>query len=361
MKINLLLRYQSFILIAKFGERLNFRTKIFKEQGLESSTVRSKRIVDYLRLSVTDRCNLRCIYCVPPEGVPKLSHDDILSYEELLRLVTVARSIGISKVRITGGEPLVRKGIISFIRRLVEVVKPGEVTMTTNGVLLAECAEELFQAGIRRINISLDTMRADRFKKITRSNSFNNVLQGIERAMEVGFRPVKLNMVVMKEINDDEVEDMARLTFREPIHVRFIEFMPFGGEEWERRFLPAGEIIKRLRELGELEPAVSLNSNGPARYMRFRGATGKIGIISPMSHHFCDSCNRLRLTPEGKLRSCLFSTDETDMRELLRGSASDSKIAQTLLDVLKKKPTRRTLDTELLRKCISRPMLKIGG
>lgn len=320
-----------------------------------------KRVVDYLRIAVTDRCNLRCIYCMPSEGIPKLSHEELLSYEELLRLAAAARSIGISKVRVTGGEPLVRKGIVYFVRRLVEAVNPGEVTMTTNGVLLAEYARDLFSAGIKRINISLDTLKADRFREITRSDLFYAVIRGIEKAMEVGFRPIKLNMVVMKGINDDEVEDLARLTLKEPIHVRFIEFMPFGGEEWEKRFLPAEEIIERLREVGKIEPAVSLNSNGPARYMRFQGAMGKIGIISPMSHHFCDSCNRLRLTPEGKLRTCLFSTEETDIRQLLRRSASDAEITHVLTDVLRKKPAHRVLDTELLRKCISRPMSKIGG
>jgi cyclic pyranopterin phosphate synthase len=319
------------------------------------------RTVDYLRLAVTDRCNLRCIYCMPPEGIPKLAHEDILSYEELLRIVRIVRSLGISKIRITGGEPLVRKGIISFVHRLVDVVTPGEVTMTTNGVLLADYAADLFNAGIRRINISLDTLRADRFSMITRTDAFGDVMKGIEKAMQVGFRPVKLNTVVMKGINDDEVEDLARLTLKEPVHVRFIEFMPFGDREWEDKFISADEIISRLAEVGELEPTISLNNNGPAKYMRFRGAVGKIGIISPMSHHSCDSCNRLRLTPEGKLRTCLFATEEIDVSRFLRSSASDGEIARILVDALKKKPKHRALDTEVLRKCITRPMSAIGG
>jgi cyclic pyranopterin phosphate synthase len=298
---------------------------------------------------------------MPPEGIPRLAHEDILTYEELLRLARIARSLGISKIRITGGEPLVRKGIVSFVHRLVDVVSPGEVTMTTNGVLLADYAEELFRAGMRRINISLDTLKAERFREITRVDAFSNVIKGIEKAMQVGFRPVKLNTVVMKGINDDEVGDLARLTVKEPIHVRFIEFMPFGGEKWDEKFISADEIISQLEEVGELEPTVSRNSNGPARYMRFRGAVGKIGIISPMSHHVCASCNRLRLTPEGKLRTCLFATEETDLRQFLRSLASDGEIAELLLDALKKKPKHRSLDTELLRKCIIRPMSAIGG
>ncbi|MCX7822002.1 MAG: GTP 3',8-cyclase MoaA [Syntrophobacterales bacterium] len=320
-----------------------------------------ERTVDYLRIAVTDRCNLRCIYCMPPEGVPRLPHKDILSYEELLRFASIARSFGISKIRITGGEPLLRKGIISFINRLIKEVTPEEVTITTNGVLLADCAEELFKAGVRRVNISLDTLRADRFKEITRSDSLKEVFRGIDKAMAIGFHPVKLNVVVMKGINDDEVEDLARLTLKESIHVRFIEFMPFGGEEWEKRFIPSREIIDRLKEVGELESTVSLNNNGPAKYMRFKKGIGKIGIISPMSQHFCNSCNRLRLTPEGKLRTCLFSPEETDIRQLLRCSASDGEIAKVLIEVLKRKPSQRILGTELIKKCISRPMSKIGG
>jgi len=319
------------------------------------------KVVDYLRLAVTDRCNLRCIYCMPPEGIPRLSHEDILSYEELLRLVAIARSLGISKIRITGGEPLVRKGIISFVRRLIDVAAPGEVTMTTNGVLLADMANDLFQAGIKRINISLDTLKPDRFREITRRDAFYDVIRGIEKAMEVGFHPVKLNVVVMKGINDDEVEDLARLTLKEPLHVRFIEFMPFGGEEWEKRFLPAGEIIERLKSVGELEPTISVRSNGPAQYMRFRQGIGKIGIISPMTHHFCNSCNRLRLTPEGSLRTCLFSKEEIKLGKFLRGGASDGEIAKVILDALKSKSPHQSFNAELLKKCITRPMSTIGG
>ncbi|MEJ5301588.1 MAG: GTP 3',8-cyclase MoaA [Thermodesulforhabdaceae bacterium] len=330
-------------------------------QRTSAKTDSRGRVVDYLRLAVTDRCNLCCIYCMPPEGIPKLIHKDILSYEELLRLATIARSLGISKIRITGGEPLVRKGIVDFVRRLVDITNPGEVTMTTNGVLLADLAKDLFQAGIKRINISLDTLKPERFREITRRDAFYDVIRGIEKAMEVGFQPVKLNVVVMKGINDDEVEDLARLTIKEPFHVRFIEFMPFGGDEWEKRFLPADEIIDRIKSLGEIEPTVSLRSNGPARYMRIKGGAGKIGIISPMTHHFCNSCNRLRITPKGNLRTCLFSKEETDLRGLLRDGVSDGEIAKVILDALRNKPANRAFDVELLRKCITRPMSKIGG
>lgn len=319
------------------------------------------RTIDYLRISVTDRCNLRCIYCMPKEGVPKLSHEDVLSYEEIVRVVNVARSIGISKVRVTGGEPLVRKGIVEFCRSLVEVVGPGNVSMTTNGVLLETFAWELWNAGIRRINISLDTLKPERFAEITGRDYFNRVWNGIMTAYRIGFHPVKLNVVVIKGMNDDEIEDLAALTFSYPFHVRFIEFMPFGSGNWPSRFVSSDEIIERLKRLGDLLPAVSRNSNGPARYYAFPGALGKIGIISPISHHFCDNCNRLRLTADGRLRTCLFSAKETDLRPLLRSSDDDKELAKAIVRALKEKPEKHGLDEEVFHKCIGRPMVKIGG
>ncbi|SFM67292.1 GTP 3',8-cyclase MoaA [Thermodesulforhabdus norvegica] len=319
------------------------------------------RTVDYLRISITDRCNLRCIYCMPEEGVPRLSHEDVLSYEEIIRILNVAGSIGISKVRVTGGEPLVRKGVVEFCRSLVEIVGRGCVSITTNGVLLEEFAWDLWNAGIRRINVSLDTLKRERFAEITRRDYFNRVWNGIMTAYRIGFHPVKLNVVVIKGLNDDEIEDLAALTFEYPFHVRFIEFMPFGSGEWSSRFVSSDEIVERLKNVGELLPAVSLNSNGPAKYYAFRGALGKVGIISPISHHFCATCNRLRLTADGKLRTCLFATKETDLRAILRSSEDDEKLKEAIVRALKEKPEKHGLNEELFHKCIGRPMIKIGG
>ncbi len=319
------------------------------------------RIIDYLRISVTDRCNLRCIYCMPEEGVPKLSHNEILTYEEILRFVKVSVSLGISKVRVTGGEPLVRKGIIDFCGKLVKIVGAGNVSITTNGVLLEEYADSLYNCGIRRINVSLDTLNKDRFAKITKRDFFDRVWKGILCAHNKGFYPVKINVVAMKGINDDEIESLAALTFKYPFHVRFIEFMPFSEKKWADMYMSADEIIERLKSMGVLEPTKSKNSNGPAKYYKFSGAMGKIGIISPISHHFCSSCNRLRLTADGKLRTCLFSSKELDFKSLLRSSIDDVTLARHILDALKNKPARHKLNEEIFRKCIGRPMTEIGG
>ncbi len=319
------------------------------------------RVIDYLRISITDRCNLRCIYCMPEEGVPKLSHSDILSYEEILRFVKVAVSLGISKIRVTGGEPLVRKDIVKFCHSLVEIAGAGNVSLTTNGVLLKQYAKSLYDVGIRRINISLDTLQRDRFLRITRKDFFDSVWEGIIAAYEAKFYPVKLNIVVMRGMNDDEIESLASLTFKYPFHVRFIEFMPFSEEKWAKMYVSSEEILNRLKRMGTLYPTKSKNSNGPAKYYSFVGSLGKIGIISPISHHFCKTCNRLRLTADGKLRTCLFSSQELDFKELLRSEKDDSVLAQRLLFALKNKPARHKLNEEVFRKCISRPMSKIGG
>ncbi|MBW1974811.1 MAG: GTP 3',8-cyclase MoaA [Deltaproteobacteria bacterium] len=320
------------------------------------------RIIDYLRISVTDRCNLRCIYCMPESGVPKLSHEEILTYEEILRFVRVAAGLGITKVRLTGGEPLIRKGFVDFCKRVVEIMGVGRVSLTTNGVLLAPFANQLYDAGIHRINVSLDTLKPDRFARITRRDLFHRVWNGIMEAHRCGFYPVKINVVAMKGINDDEIEDLAALTFEYPFHVRFIEFMPFSPEDkWTSHFISADEIYSRLRKLGKLLPTVSKNSNGPARYFQFLGAPGKIGIISPISHHFCATCNRLRLTADGMLRTCLFSVEEIDFKTILRTNEDDSFLAKQIIKALQNKPAKHSLNREIFKKCIGRPMVKIGG
>jgi GTP 3',8-cyclase len=320
------------------------------------------RKIDYLRLSITDRCNLRCSYCMPASGVVKLDHTEILRYEEIVRLVRIAVSIGISKIRITGGEPLVRKDALRLCASISEVPGLRGLSITTNGVLLSDFAVELLDAGIRRINVSLDTLKPERFAKITGKDFFSRVWAGIMAAEKAGISPVKLNAVILRGVNDDEIEDLARLTFQFPFHVRFIEFMPFRFElDYQPVFVPASEILERLRRLAPLEVSSVGEGNGPALYYRFQGALGKIGIISPVSGHFCPSCNRLRVTSDGKIRTCLFSSDETDLRGPLRQGASNEEIAAAMLTAINKKPEKHHLSSSVFCNRVSRPMFSIGG
>jgi GTP 3',8-cyclase len=321
------------------------------------------RKIDYLRLSITDRCNLRCIYCMPKEGVPKLAHEQVLRYEEILRLAHIAIRMGISKIRITGGEPLVRRDVLYLCETIGKLKGVESLSLTTNALLLEKFAVDLYRAGVKRINISLDTLKPERYAQITRHDCFHEVWRGIERAQEVGFHPIKLNVVAMRGVNDDEIEDLGRLTLHYPFHVRFIECMPFQAQQGGRHqhFLGADEILSRLQQIGRLNPASSANSNGPARHYQFPQAQGKIGIISPISHHFCPTCNRLRLTADGKLRTCLFATQETDLLIPLREGASDTELMSIVGAAIAQKPAKHTLDQGVLRKCISRPMAAIGG
>jgi GTP 3',8-cyclase len=319
------------------------------------------RRIDYLRLSITDRCNLRCSYCMPEGGVPRLDHEDILNYEEIIRLARIAAGMGISKIRITGGEPLVRKDILFLCANIAATPGLGSLSLTTNGLLLSHYARGLFVAGIKRINISLDTLKPEKYAAITRRDSFEQVWAGIQAARETGFAPIKLNAVIMQGVNDDEIEDLACLTYHYPFEVRFIEFMPFQSEDGHNLLVSADAILERLARVAPLLPAVSESSNGPARHYRFPNALGKIGIISPISEHFCHTCNRLRLTADGKLRTCLFSVEEIDLKTPLRQGASDKEITELISAAIRRKPERHELDNRMLRKCISRPMVKIGG
>jgi len=320
-----------------------------------------RRSIDYLRLSITDRCNLRCIYCMPEKGMPVLGHHDILTYEEIMRLVGLVSQMGISKVRITGGEPLVRKGVLHLCREISQISLITSLTITTNGVFLEDFAEGLLESGITRINVSLDTLQPAKYALIARRDCFQKVWNGIERALKLGFHPIKLNAVVVKGLNDDEIEALARLTYIYPFHVRFIELMPFNAEDHASRYLSSDEILRRLEKIGPLTPVRVENGNGPAKHFQLPGAVGKIGIISPISHHFCPTCNRLRLTADGKLRTCLFSQEETDLRRLLRENASDEAIFSAIREAIRRKPERHALENQLFRKCISRPMAAIGG
>ncbi len=321
-----------------------------------------KRKINYLRISVTDRCNLRCRYCMPEEGIPLISHQDILAYEEILRIVRVFASEGISKVRLTGGEPLVRKGIVDFVARLSQIEEIKDLSLTTNGLLLKDLAEVLRQAGLKRVNISLDSLKRERFYQITRRDDFERVWSGIEEALRVGLTPIKINMVAIKGLNDDEIEAFAQLTSELPLTVRYIEYMPSGnGEEWkEADILTIAQIQARLQKMGNLISIPSDRWDGPAKRFRFEGARGEIGLIGAVSSHFCSDCNRLRLTPDGKIRTCLFSDDEVDVKEILRSGGSDEDLKARLLMALGAKPERHHINTYLFKKC-QRNMSAIGG
>lgn len=307
-------------------------------------TDRFDRSIDYLRVSITDRCNLRCGYCMPEEGVPLRRHEEILTYEQIVRLVRVATEIGITKVRLTGGEPLVRRGVVDLVRELVQLPGIEELAMTTNGTFLGEQAAALAEAGLSRVNVSLDTLKQDRFRTITGRGKLAGVLNGIRAAQEAGLMPVKINMVVLRALNDDEVVEFARRTLTDSWHVRFIEIMPVGSGAicGDELFVPASETQHKIEEaLGPLEPAC-VTGNGPARYHRLYGATGTIGFISPLSTHFCGLCNRLRLTADGRLLSCLLSAvsddDEIDLRTPLSQGLPDDHLRDLLLQGIAAKP-----------------------
>jgi len=322
------------------------------------------RKIDYLRISVTDRCNLRCVYCMPPEGIPLVGSSDILRYEELLRVARIAASHGVTKIRITGGEPLVRKGIAEFLKELSSIPGVDDLSVTTNGVLLKDYARRLKDAGLKRVNVSLDSLKRDRFMKMTRGDNLGDVLDGLKEAEAVGLVPVKVNMVVIKGFNDDEITDFAKISIERPYHIRFIEYMPFNSSEgWQRDKCLSAREIKDIIEkaLGELVPVTDRKwGAGPARRFRLQGARGEIGLISPVSEHFCGECNRLRLTADGKLRTCLFSDNEIDIRKALRDGSGDDAIEALLFRAVDEKPMKHYINENIFKKC-SRTMSLIGG
>jgi len=299
------------------------------------------RTIDYLRLSVTDRCNLRCCYCMPEEGVPSIPHGEILSYEELLRVAAAAVRIGVRKIRVTGGEPLVRKGIVDFIRQLAALPERPEVTLTTNGLRLGELAGELKSAGLSRVNVSLDTLREERFERITRRSGLAQVLAGLEAAEKAGLVPLKVNMVPILGVNEDEIIEFARFTLRHHWEIRFIEYMPVSdglGFGSDQRF-PAPAIMEELSRLGNLIPLPRSGPAGPARLFRYPDAPGTLGVIPAVSSHFCAECNRLRVTADGRIRPCLFSEGEIDLKPALR-STVDARLEEVLAEAVGAKPER---------------------
>jgi cyclic pyranopterin phosphate synthase len=322
---------------------------------------RFKRRLNYLRVSVTDRCNLRCIYCVPQESRPHLDHAEILRYEEILRVVRIGVSLGIDKIRITGGEPLVRKGLMPFLQQLQGIDGIREVTLTTNAVLVGPFLKTLRAHGIRRLNISLDTLRRERFARLTGRDCFEQVWANVQQALQLGFRPLKINVVAMQGINDDEFESLAALTRDQPLQIRFIEYMPMGNPRLKHNpFVSNEEVRRRIAPLGKLTPIDRGPEDGPADRFRLPNAEGEIGFISPRTHHFCGDCNRLRLTASGKLRPCLLSDSELDIKALLRRGAGDRALAEVFAQAARAKPSRHHLG-EVCALSVDSQMNAIGG
>ncbi|MBA4369790.1 MAG: GTP 3',8-cyclase MoaA [Desulfobacterium sp.] len=322
---------------------------------------RSDRHLDYLRVSITDHCNLNCTYCLPFSSQFKQSHRDILRYEEILHLIQIFSDLGISKIRITGGEPLVRKEIFPFLTRLHEIRGIDDLAMTTNGLLLQDHLVKIKSAGIRRLNISLDSLNPENYHRITGHDVFQKVWEGILAAEKLGFHPIKINVVALRGINDHELTDMAKLSFSHPFHIRFIEYMPIGDSAMQpENPLFTKEIQERIASLGELYPIQREKMDGPARRFRFKNAIGEIGFISPISHHFCQTCNRLRLTASGFLRTCLLSDHQTDLKTPLRSGFSDQQIAHVILNAIRLKPTSHDLNSKQAAQ-IASPMSAIGG
>ncbi len=314
----------------------------------------SRPVIDYLRISITDRCNFRCTYCMPPAGMNFKNQKDILSFEEIIRFVQAAVDLGISRVRITGGEPLVRRQSAELVARLAAIHGIKDLSLTTNGAFLLEQAQQLKEAGLLRLNISIDSLNPVRFSQITRGGSLKKVLAGLDKSLELGFSPVKVNAVMLEGI-ENELEDFAALARAMPVHVRFIEFMPIGrrlGGIW--KFVPRKKVLDSLNLFGDLKPADSPVGGGPARYYKFSGACGTIGFISSMSDHFCDNCNRLRLTADGKLRNCLFSDAEVDVRPYIHKSREE--LGRVIAASIKNKKFDRRRE-----KPLARTMSQIGG
>jgi cyclic pyranopterin phosphate synthase len=287
------------------------------------------RVHRSLRVSVTDRCNIRCFYCMPADGVPFRAHHELLTYEEIARFVAALAPLGVTKIRLTGGEPLVRAGLPNLIRLLADLPGVEDLALTTNGILLPEWAAELRAAGLRRLNVSLDTLREATFEQISRRSGLDRVLAGIAAAQDAGFADIRLNAVAIRDVNEDEIADLVDFARQRGLTMRFIEFMPLDAQQqWDERQVISGREIRRLieRRCGPLRPVPSDNPAQPARDWEFVDGSGRVGLIHPVSEPFCDRCDRLRLTAEGQVRNCLFAQHEWDARALLRGDADDEAL-----------------------------------
>ncbi|MEK7382794.1 MAG: GTP 3',8-cyclase MoaA [Elusimicrobiota bacterium] len=322
------------------------------------------RRIDYLRLSVTDRCNLRCVYCLPPQGSSFSPRGDVLSPVEIERLARVFAAAGISKIRLTGGEPLVRSDIVDIVERLARVPGITDLSLSTNGVLLEALARPLARAGLRRVNISLDSLDAERFRALTRFGRLDEALSGIDAALEAGLTPVKVNVVVARGLNEDEVGAFAALTQDAPLHVRFIELMPMGetGFFSKEKWVPLAEMLAAAGPLSPLSDAERPVGHGPARYYRRPGARGSVGVISALSCGFCASCNRLRLTSSGLLVACLDGETGVDLRGALRRGAGDGELRRLLEETVRAKPREHAMAAKA-EAAVANPryMCAIGG
>jgi cyclic pyranopterin phosphate synthase len=323
------------------------------------------RRIDYLRISVTDRCNLRCVYCMPPAGIAWRPRTEVLSFEEIVRVVAIAAELGIRQIRLTGGEPLVRRDLPQLVRAIAHIPGIEAISLTTNGMLLDKLAAPLADAGLMRVNISLDTLDPEKFRRLTRLGEIERLWRGVEAAERAGLTPLKFNAVVIRGVNEMELPALARLTMEQPWHVRFIELMPVGnGEDWGGGFPLEGDRYVSVREMRailaplDLTPTPGPMGNGPARTFRILGALGTVGFISPLGEHFCATCNRLRLTADGRLRPCLLRADEVPVREALRQGGD---IARLIRQAVALKPSGHTLTLSAASLPQNRTMCQIGG
>lgn len=319
------------------------------------------RVVDYLRISVTERCNLRCRYCTPEEGMDNIIHQQILTLEQIVRLVKIAAEVGFKRVRLTGGEPLVRKNIAKLIGDIAEIPEIEDISITTNGILFADMAEELKNAGLNRVNISLDTLDNQKFKYITRGGELAATRRAIYKALDLNLQPIKINMVAIKGFNDDEILDFVELAKQFPLHVRFIELMPIGNLAFYKqdKFISIDEIRCKIEQQYELSRSKSVTGSGPAKYYELVGGKGSIGFISPISHNFCYKCNRMRMTANGKLRSCLYHDKEMDLQMTLLNAHSDEQLRRLFIKAIHTKPLQHEMQNSW--SSYNRKMCQIGG
>ena len=326
--------------------------------------ISGNRTINYLRISVTDRCNFRCKYCVPASPFTVIEQKKIARYEEILKITKLACELGITKVRITGGEPFVRKNIFSFLEQLCTIECLNDISITTNGALLTRGKiEKLSALGIKRLNFSLDTLNPEKFARITGRNRFQRVWESIITSHELGISPVKINAVVLKGINDDEIVDLAALTLDFPFQIRFIEYMPMGDSAVEKdQQMLTKEIKEKIESrFGKLSPVQRTANDGPAKKFKIAKAQGIIGFITPISSHFCSDCNRLRLTSRGTLRPCLLNNYEKDILNPLRNNASDDELKKIILSALTKKPSFHGLNDLSSKSIPISHMTSIGG
>ena len=324
---------------------------------------RFNRIHTNLRISVTDQCNFRCVYCMPEE-MEFIEDEGIMTFDEIVHFARIFVGLGIDKIRITGGEPLVRRGVATLIRRLFEIEGLKDISLTTNGIGLVTQAQALYDAGLRRINVSLDTLNEEKFEQITRRKVLSKVLEGLEVAQRCGFNPIKVNAIAMKGFTEDEIVDLTQFARQNAYQLRFIEFMPLDADDiWGRNmFLPGKEILNRINEV---HPLKQLERNGdakhaPAKDYQFVDGKGEVGIIASVSEPFCDDCNRIRLTADGQLRTCLFSITETDLLTPLREGGADEEIAERIIEAVKNKEAGHKINAADFVKP-ARNMSMIGG